>query len=117
MTTGDDVDEGRIDRIEFVSEIDAAIARGDYRRASRLLYLRLLKQLSDAGRIVWKPEKTNHDYLRELGSNDLARSFARVTLLFDYIWYGDFHIDEPTFQQVRGAFENVGSAERFGVRN
>ena len=62
-----------IHHIEFDSEIERAVSQHNYRLAVRLLYLKCLKQLSDAGLINWQPEKTNNAYVAEL-NNDAQRS-------------------------------------------
>ena len=92
--------------VDFDRLIREATAEGDFRRAVRLLYLRTLKALADRELITWKPEKTNHEYLRELGGGraDLAAPFRRLTYLFEYIWYGDFPIDSEAFGQARDRF-------------
>lgn len=80
--------------------VEEAVARQDYRRAVRLSYLRLLKHLSARGLIVWRPDKTNHDYAVELGRSSFRAAFARLTAVFDYVWYGDFPVDAALFARI-----------------
>jgi hypothetical protein len=70
------------------------------------LYLKSLKELNKKNLIHWSIQKTNSDYLNELRSGPLKKSFKDTTLIFEYIWYGDFHIDEPLLQKVKVSFDN-----------
>jgi hypothetical protein len=107
-TVPHEVIEEDIHAIDYAALISAAERNGDYRRASRYHYLRSLKKLSDGGKISWSREKTNRDYGREIGSGPLADAFARITLLFDYIWYGESAIDDKTYDAVCASFERFG---------
>lgn len=87
----EDVD---IHGIDYDSEIVRAKSRQDYRYAVRLWFLRSLKEMADFKLIDWKIDKTNSDYYYELSGSKLQKEFGSVSLLYDYIWYGDFRIDE-----------------------
>ena len=54
------------------------------------LFLYSLKLLSDKHHLDWRPGKTNHDYLDELGDGELKTGFNELSFYFDYAWYGDF---------------------------
>ncbi len=98
--------EANIHFIDFDKMIADAVGQGQYRRAVRLFYLRTLKQLSDRELIDWRPDKTNHDYLREWKRPDIEPGFRRLTTLFEYICYGDFGIDRDRFEQTQRAFQD-----------
>jgi hypothetical protein len=93
-----------IHEITFDEEIERAINQRNYRLAVRLLYLRSLKQLSDAGLIHWQIEKTNSAYLSELNNDEYRSSFTVLTRQFEYVWYGDFPIDGSSFQNLNTLF-------------
>jgi hypothetical protein len=95
-----------IHAVDFDPLIEAAIRERDFRGATRLLYLKGLRRLSERNLIEWRRDRMNHDYLRQLGQTELADPFARCTLLFEYVWYGDFPIDEATFGGVSGTLRN-----------
>ncbi len=95
-----------IHEINFDDEIEKAKADGNYRLAVRLLYLRALKQLNDAGLIKWRIEKTNSAYLNELTDAEQRRVFRAVTRQFEYVWYGEFAIDSASFQNIHNLFNN-----------
>lgn len=95
-----------IHEINFDDRIDQAIQQQNYKLAVRLLYLRTLKQLSDAQLIHWKLEKTNSAYLQELNNADQKRVFTALTYQFEYIWYGDFPVNRLTFQNIYNSFQD-----------
>jgi Domain of unknown function (DUF4129) len=98
-----------IHEIDFPALIAGAEAQGDYRRAVRLYYLRVLKNLTDKALIEWSPSKTNWCYVYELKSGPLRRPFENLTRQFEFIWYGGTALQEPVFQQVRLSFETFDS--------
>jgi hypothetical protein len=108
--------EANIHFIDFDRMIAEAVGQGQYRRAVRLFYLRTLKHLSDREIIEWRPNKTNHDYLREWKRPDIEPGFRQLTVLFEYICYGDFGIDQDRFEHTQRAFQDfeaqIGKASR-----
>ena len=38
---------------------------------------------------------------------DLKKAFTKITLLYDYVWYGDFSIDESQYQKAEVIFSIV----------
>jgi hypothetical protein len=98
-----------IHEIDFDSEIERSIAQHNYRFAVRLLYLKCLKQLSDAGQIQWEINKTNNVYVNELSNTEQRIAFNLLTRQFEYIWYGDFIIDGSVFQKVNALFHDFKS--------
>lgn len=95
-----------IHEISFDEEIERAIGQHNYKLAVRLLYLRSLKQLSDAQLIHWQIEKTNTAYLNELSDSVQRQSFGILTRQFEYIWYGDFPVDGRSFQNIYTLFQD-----------
>jgi hypothetical protein len=85
--------------------INECARTGDYRRAVRYLYLQVLKQLSEKNLILWRIDKTNRDYLAELSATPHKESFASLTEIFDYIWYGDFTADRAAFDNAKHHFD------------
>ena len=96
-----------IHALDFPTLLNEALERKDYRSAVRIHYLQILQSLSSSGRIDWRPEKTNGEYLAELRSSTLYDPMRRLTLLFDYIWYGEFSIDRGEYESVRVDFEQT----------
>jgi len=91
--------------INYQKEIDKAVARANYRLAVRMMFLRLLKNLSDKNLIRYKQDKTNFDYLMELSAASYYPSFFRLTRHFEYSWYGQFDVPEETYRVIAAAFD------------
>jgi Domain of unknown function (DUF4129) len=93
-----------IHEINFTDRINEAIDGRSYRLAVRLLYLQTLKRLTDNGLINWQVNKTNRQYAHELTGNALRPGFDRLTTQFEYVWYGDFPVDEDRFGAIQQQF-------------
>lgn len=85
--------------------LNSALSENRYRDAVRILYLKALQQLNEAELILWKADKTNHDYLRELGDHPSRSAFSRLTSYYEYVEYGDFRIEQKGFQNVRDVYK------------
>jgi len=97
---------------DIPSLIKAAIAQNNYRLAIRYYYLLTLKELSNANKINWQPQKTNADYISELTSSTLRQQFKNITRIYDYVWYGEFNIDELEFQHIKTSFDNINKINK-----
>ncbi|WP_209405446.1 DUF4129 domain-containing protein [Pseudozobellia sp. WGM2] len=87
--------------------INDAVATKNFRLAIRYYYLYVLRLLSEKDLIVWELQKTNNDYLKEIELENLKQQFSKITRLYDYIWYGDFAIDESKFQRAEKEFQSL----------
>ena len=83
------------------------IAEKKYRLAVRVLYLQLLKMLSEKSIINYQPQLTNTHYLQQLATTPLYQDFFKVTRHYEYIWYGEFPLSEEAFQKVSSDFANM----------
>lgn len=99
--------EEDIYKIDFQKLISEAIAKKDFRKAVRLHFLLLLKQLTDKNLIQWKIDKTNKDYSVELTNNRFNKQFKEITFLYEYFWYGNFPIDESKYQNTIEKFKAI----------
>lgn len=86
-------------------QLKEAIRKGNHRLAIRYLYLQTLSKLADKGWLQLSPDKTNYQYVRELSKPQHRNDFARITLHYEYAWYGDFVIEEEIFKPVKLEFE------------
>lgn len=102
----DDI-ERNLKNIDFEQLIKDTIKSGDYRLAIRYYYLWILKKLSEKSIIDWNPEKTNSDYLYEIKSEALKKDFAYVSYLYNYIWYGEFEVDDVIFENAKRSIEKT----------
>ena len=94
---------------DFLRMAGEMAEKGDYRSALRYRYLHLIQLLAAGKLIIWKPDKTNHDYLRELAGTPVREAFRYMTYLFNYTWYGHFDLDEGTYAR---AVESLKSVEK-----
>lgn len=96
--------ENNIYEADFKSLIASAESENNYRLAIRYYYLYLLKNLSQSGIIEYDVEKTNSDYYYEISSETQKKEFSYTSYLYNYIWYGEFDIDQNQFLKAKTAF-------------
>lgn len=87
--------------------IKEAINQKNYRLAIRYYYLLSLKQLTENENILWQPQKTNEDYIKEITKDHLKVDFKNITKIYDYVWYGEFNVDAIKFETLILPFENL----------
>ncbi len=90
--------------------IQQALADNNYRLAVRYYYLFMLRLMNEKEIISWELQKTNADYNRELEKTVHKKPFARITRLYEYIWYGDFPIDETNYRKAEANFLSLKEA-------
>lgn len=83
-----------------------ALEKKDYKMALRIYYLMILKSLSIKEKIIWKRDKTNSEYLREMQPQANYERFRRATLLFDRVWYSDVAVQEADFNFISPTFKD-----------
>ncbi|OWK74692.1 hypothetical protein CBW16_04625 [Flavobacteriaceae bacterium JJC] len=93
-----------IHEINFPETIDSFEKQKDYRSAVRYRFILAMKNLADKKLIVWNPEKTNRDYFAELKNAGLKDSFRELVYIFDYVWYGEFEINEDNYNHFKEKF-------------
>lgn len=104
-TAEQEVETDDIFAINYQQEIDKASAQGNYRLAVRLMFLRLLKNMSEKNVINYKQDKTNFDYLLQLHSTRYYKDFFRITRNYEYTWYGQFEVSEEAYRIMRTDFD------------
>jgi len=98
------IEDENVYTISFNEAIQQALQNGNYRLAIRLLYLQNLKTLSDKNLIIWQPNKTDADYLREISKPGLKQSFKNITDIFEYAWYGNLVVTKDDFIGIQKEF-------------
>jgi len=98
------IEDENVYTISFNEAIQQALQNGNYRLAIRLLYLQNLKTLSDKNLIVWQPNKTDADYLREISKPRLKQAFKNITDIFEYAWYGNLVVTKDDFIGIQKEF-------------
>ncbi len=93
--------------------LEESIRTHRFREAVRYLYLLTLRNLVEKKEVAWQNGKTNGEYSREVKEH-LRTPFIEVTQIFEYLYYGDFAIDRPSYDRINRKFEEfhslIGSA-------
>lgn len=98
--------EKNIHEVDFEKLIQKTLQSGDKRLTIRYYYLWVLKSMTSKGLIEWDIEKTNSDYLYEIKNPTIKENFEYASYLYNYIWYGEFALDDFTFEKMKTVFEN-----------
>jgi hypothetical protein len=77
-----------------------ALEHKDYKSAVHYLYLRVLQILTQNGFVTFHIEKTNHAYIRELEKQPFISSFRHITMLFEWIYYGEAENRADTWDDI-----------------
>lgn len=99
--------EKNLHLVDFEKLIKEAKKSGESRLIIRYYYLWLLKKLAEKEIIEWDVEKTNSDYLYEIKNEKLKTDFAYLSYLYNYIWYGEFELEESTLEKAIKSFEKT----------
>lgn len=87
-----------------LSEIDRLIIEAEkqynFRLALRLQFLKIFKKMIENQSIDYKKDKTNYDYYNEIKTNDLKKFFKKITRWYDYVWYGEYYIDQTLYRKA-----------------
>lgn len=95
-----------VNAMDFNTLIESALKNNNYRLAIRFLYLRNLKKLSDNLIIKWNINKTNYSYKYEISDIELRSKFINTTHIFDYVWYGEFKVDENQYYLIENMMKD-----------
>ncbi|MBD0277603.1 MAG: hypothetical protein ICV81_06505 [Flavisolibacter sp.] len=104
ISAEDTLENANIFTLDFDHEVNKAAHAGNYRLAIRLMYVQVLKELSDKNLINYSQEKTNSDYVQQLWNSRYYLHFFRLTRLFEYVWYGQFNINQSAYASIRNDF-------------
>lgn len=99
--------EDNLFRTNYDALLRKYIDEKNYRFAVRVLYLQLLKTLSEKELIVFQPQLTNTHYLQQLYNRPFYKDFFVVTRHYEYIWYGEFALTETSFEKVQTDFNSL----------
>jgi len=107
LLTEDEIDmKGNVD---YNKQVAIAVNNKNYRLATRYLYLQTIQKLSAGGAIIFAADKTNSQYLFELAGKPYKSEFASLTLNYEYVWYGEFLIDESAFGTLQHRFKQFNN--------
>lgn len=98
--------EENINELNFEELIAQHLTKKNYRYVVRLYYLKALKNLSDREVIDWQAFKTNQEYYNEIEEAETQKAFGKITELFNFVWYGEFEVNEHKLQDYITDFNN-----------
>jgi hypothetical protein len=101
----DDGGEENISDENIDVKIRNAAAAGDFRTAIRYSYLKGLRLLNDKGWIRMHAQATNHDYLYQVSKYPVAGDFNFLTRVYDYVWYGEFVVNDEQYARLQTEFQ------------
>ena len=103
------IEENISAKSDFGGMISQATRAGNYRLAVRYQYLRTLHLLSGKGLVTLAPDKTNFQYVREISNSNTQNDFSRLTLNYEYVWYGEFPIEEAIYGRIEKDFSSFNN--------
>lgn len=101
------ISEEHIESVDLDELINNALAERNFRLAIRYMYLKALQELTIKDIIDYHFEKTNTDYYREIGDVTIKQYYNKVSYLYDYIWYGEFDLDETGYKKAKTSFDQL----------
>lgn len=90
--------------MDFERLILEAEAKQRFNVAVRLLFLKLLKQLSDREIIHWDVNKTNREYYYEISDPGMRSEYDKVSDYFERAWYGEYFINDSVYSRIKPEF-------------
>ena len=91
---------------DYLPLLRKALKSKDFRTAIRYTFLDTLKSLQKTQDIVWHREKTNYDYLGELGTSQQG-DFRKLISVYEYVWYGEFPATEQLYAEATGLSDQL----------
>ncbi|MCF6365785.1 MAG: hypothetical protein L3J35_06230 [Bacteroidales bacterium] len=92
---------------DFDKLIEDAENQENYRTAIRYLYIKFLKILANNELIEWEINKTNKDYKNELKKTKYFSAFKHLTLVYEYVWYGEFEINKIKYNKYLKNYKKI----------
>lgn len=102
---GEEITDENID-----DKIRHAARNGDYRSAVRYMYIKGLRLLNDKGWISMHAQATNHDYVYQVSKYPVSGDFNFLTRVYDYVWYGEFAVNDEQYQRLQNDFQQFYKA-------
>jgi hypothetical protein len=94
---------------DFDALIRQAKAAGNYRLAVRYHYLQTLHRLAAKNYLSLAADKTNYQYVSEISNLQYRNEFASLTLSYEYVWYGEFAIEENIYRKIESGFSGFNA--------
>lgn len=95
-----------MDKINPKTILAMAEESSNFREATRMNYLILLKKLNAAKYIRLEKNKANIDFYNEMRKAGYGPEFREIASAFEYVWYGDFNLNKDDYYELKGSFTN-----------
>ena len=92
--------------LDYKTEIEKALNSENYRLATRLMFLQLLKNMDENNIINYQQDLTNLDYRMQLYGTHYAPAFNDLVKFYEYTWYGKWQPGANQFMLIRNKFES-----------
>ncbi|MES2773279.1 MAG: hypothetical protein V4722_03795 [Bacteroidota bacterium] len=96
VATDDEVPENDLEGL-----LQRSIRNGNYRLATRYQFLKTIGRLGERGILKLSTDKTNYQYASEIHGKPYANSFARLCLQYEYVWFGEFAVNQQQFETIQ----------------
>lgn len=106
----EDTDETLVTDGKIRERIETAVRNGDYRLATRFLYLETLQWLDQLQLIRYQADATNQEYVQQMDKTTGGKAFRQLTRVFDYVWYGKFPVTSEKFEVIRKNFKSFNQS-------
>ena len=103
----EDISPTEIPKTELQRMLDAALKEENYRKAVRIYYLFIIKDLAEKKWIFWEKQKTNNHYLMEMSNKNEYAHFSTAVTYFEFIWYGKRQITSAQFDIIKPHFTRL----------
>jgi hypothetical protein len=109
-----------LENMDLVTLLQRAQQDQNYREIIRINFLMVMQELAGKGIILWRPEKTNRDYTRELlADQSIQKGFQELAAVFEQTRYGDVWVEQsdvdrliPRFDLFRNLLDNYKKPAR-----
>ena len=101
----EEIAPSEIPKSELERRLEEALANNDYRLATRIYFIFIIKELSDKSLIHWEKEKTNYSYLLEMRNHQHYNAFSEAIMLYELIWYGKRKVSVDDYKSIEPVFK------------
>ncbi len=99
--------DSNIEQLDFDEMIKKEYMNNNFRNTIRFLYLKLLNMMDQHEVISYSKDKTNRDYLNEIGSKEIQSKYQTAVNIYEYVWYGHFSIKQKDCDHFIQQFEHL----------
>lgn len=91
--------------VDVRTYIDEALKNQQYALAIRYRHLLNIQSLTYKGIVNWNHSKTNVELMEDVSNQELRNDFLKCASIFDYVWFGDFEVNQADYNKYEAAFK------------